>query len=58
MSAHNSGASLFLVENGKPTHKLIGVARQPEPERNIDHFSRIDAAFTQWFAENADKNVK
>ena len=47
----DSGAGLFLVENGKPTHKLIGVARQPEPERNLDHFTRIDAAFLAWYAE-------
>jgi len=45
----DSGAGLFLVENGKVTHKLIGVARQPEPERNIDHFTRIDAAFLAWY---------
>lgn len=47
----DSGAGLFLVENGKPTHKLIGVARQPEPERDLDHFTRIDAAFLSWYAE-------
>lgn len=45
----DSGAGLFLVENGKLTHKLIGVARQPEPERNVDHFTRIDAAFLAWY---------
>jgi hypothetical protein len=47
----DSGAGLFLVENGKPTHKLIGVARQPEPDRNVDHFTRVDAAIDEWFAE-------
>jgi hypothetical protein len=46
----DSGAGLFLVESGKPTHKLIGVARQPEPDRNIDHFTRIDATIKGWFA--------
>jgi hypothetical protein len=45
----DSGAGLFLVENGKPTHKLIGVARQPEPDRDLDHFTRIDAAFLAWY---------
>jgi hypothetical protein len=45
----DSGAGLFLVENGKPTHKLVGVARQPEPDRNLDHFTRIGAAFEQWY---------
>jgi hypothetical protein len=45
----DSGAGLFLVENGKLTHKLIGVARQPEPDRNLDHFTRIDAAFLAWY---------
>ena len=39
----------FLVENGKPAHKLIGVARQPEPTRNLDHFTRIDGDFIAWF---------
>lgn len=53
----DSGAGLFLVENGKPTHKLIGVARQPEPERNIDHFTRVDASFKQWFDANTNANV-
>jgi hypothetical protein len=48
----DSGAGLFLVENGAPTHGLIGVARQPEPVRNLDHFTRIDAAFLAWYAEN------
>ncbi len=31
----DSGSGLFLVEDGKLTHKLIGVARQPDPERSI-----------------------
>jgi hypothetical protein len=45
----DSGAGLFLVENGKITHKLIGVARQPDPERELDHFTRIGAAFMAWY---------
>jgi hypothetical protein len=44
----DSGAGLYLVENGKRTHALIGVARQPEPDRNLDHFTRIDASFIAW----------
>jgi hypothetical protein len=47
----DSGAGLFLVENGKRTHKLIGVARQPDPARQLDHFTRIDAAFLAWYGE-------
>lgn len=47
----DSGAGLFLVENGRRTHKLVGVARQPEPARGIDHFTRIDATFLAWYAE-------
>ncbi len=47
----DSGAGLFLVENGKRTHKLIGVGRNPEPEREIDHFSRVDADFLAWFRQ-------
>jgi len=49
----DSGAGLFLVEDGKLTHKLVGIARQPEPQRNIDHFTRIDAEFLAWFAKTA-----
>ena len=45
----DSGAGLFLMENGALTHKLIGVARQPEPARNLDHFTRIDASFLAWY---------
>lgn len=45
----DSGAGLFLVEGGKRTKKLIGVGRQPEASRNLDHFTRIDAAFLTWF---------
>ncbi len=48
----DSGAGLFLVENGQVTHKLIGIARQPEPDEDIDHFTRIDADVLQWFDEN------
>ncbi len=48
----DSGAGLFLVENGKPTHKLIAVARQPEPDRDLDHFTRIGSDFLAWYAAN------
>lgn len=44
----DSGAGLFLVENGVVTHKLIGVGRQPEPERQLDHFTRVDAELVTW----------
>lgn len=47
----DSGAGLFLVENGAVTHKLVAVARQPEPSRSLDHFTRIDAAFLAFRAE-------
>lgn len=48
----DSGAGLFLVEDGEPTHKLIAVARQPEPDRDLDHFTRIDASFLEWYEAN------
>lgn len=48
----DSGAGLFLVEEGKLTHKLVGVARQPEPDRQLDHLTRIDAAFLAFHAGN------
>lgn len=44
----DSGAGLFLVDDGRRTHRLIGVARQPEPDKNLDHFTRVDAAFITW----------
>lgn len=46
----DSGAALFLVENGAPTHKIIGIARQPEPSRALDHFTRVDAELLTWKA--------
>ncbi len=49
----DSGGGLFLVENGKTTHKLIATVRQPEPDRNIDHFTRVDAAFLTWYNAKA-----
>lgn len=42
-SGGDSGGPLFLVENGRITHKLVGVERQPEPENDADWFTRIDA---------------
>jgi hypothetical protein len=39
----DSGGPLFLYENGQVTHKLVGIERQPEPSRNADWFTRIDA---------------
>lgn len=50
----DSGAGLFLLENGKRTHKIIGVERQPEPSRNVDHFTRTDAAFMTWYQANVN----
>jgi hypothetical protein len=44
----DSGAGLFLTDKGRKTHQLIGVARQPEPDRGVDHFTRIDADFIKW----------
>ncbi len=46
----DSGSGLFEVVGGKPTHRLVGIARQPEPDKNLDHFTRIDAAFLGWLA--------
>ena len=39
----DSGGPLFLYEDGKITHKLVGIERQPEPSRDADWFTRIDA---------------
>lgn len=46
----DSGAGLFLSENGKATHKLIGIARQPDYDHGVDHFSRFGADFMTWLA--------
>jgi hypothetical protein len=51
----DSGAGIFLVENGQPTHKLVGVARQPDPDSGLDHFTRIDRDFLDWFEENTEE---
>jgi hypothetical protein len=48
----DSGAGLFLIEGGQMTHKLIGVEREPEPTRNLDHLSRVDAGFITWMKNN------
>ncbi len=47
----DSGAGLFLIQKGQMTHKVVGVEREPEPSREIDHLSRIDAAFIAWVAD-------
>jgi hypothetical protein len=41
-SGGDSGGPLFLVENGRLTHELVGIERQPEPESDADWFTRID----------------
>lgn len=48
----DSGAGLFLVVDGKPTHDLIGIARQPEPARQVDHFTRVDDGFVAWLSSS------
>ena len=49
----DSGAGMFLVHaNGKRTHDLIAVVRNPEPAENLDHLTRVDAAFLSWYAAN------
>jgi secreted trypsin-like serine protease len=40
----DSGGPLYLVENGRVTHKVVGVERQPDPGANADWFTRVDAA--------------
>jgi hypothetical protein len=46
----DSGAGMFLVENGQMTHKLVAVEREPDPARKLDHLTRVDAAFIAWLA--------
>ena len=40
----DSGGPLFLVENGRLTHKVVAVERQPDPGNDADWFSRVDAS--------------
>jgi hypothetical protein len=46
----DSGGGMFLIEKGGMTHKLIGIIREPEPSRQIDHLTKIEPAFIQWVA--------
>jgi hypothetical protein len=48
----DSGAGMFLIENGQMTHKLIGVEREPDPANGVDHLTRVDGAFRQWVVTN------
>lgn len=41
----DSGGGLFLLDaRGGLTHKVVGFERQPEPERGVDFFTRVDDA--------------
>ena len=40
----DSGGPLFLVENGRLTHKVVAVERQPDPGNDADWFTRVDAS--------------
>jgi len=40
-SGGDSGGPLFLIENGKVTHTVIALERQPDPENNNEWFTRI-----------------
>jgi hypothetical protein len=46
----DSGAGMFLVVNGVMTHDLVAVEREPDPDTDTDHLSRIDRAFMEWVA--------
>lgn len=48
----DSGAGMFLVQNGQMTHEVVAVERQPDPDRKLDQLSRIDQAFIDWVAQN------
>ena len=50
----DSGAGMFLVVNGTMTHDLVGVEREPDPERALDHLSRVEKAFIDWVAKNGE----
>jgi hypothetical protein len=48
----DSGAGMFLVENGRMTHEIIAVEREPDPKRKMDHLTRVDRPFIDWVARN------
>lgn len=48
----DSGAGIFLVENGHVTHKMIGVARQPDFDSKTDQLTRIDPDILSWLRTN------
>jgi hypothetical protein len=50
----DSGAGMFLIENGTMTHKLVGVEREPDPDRRLDQLTRIETTFIDWVRGNAD----
>jgi hypothetical protein len=49
----DSGAGMFLMEGGEMTHKVVGVEREPDPQRRLDHLSRVETAFIDWVSANA-----
>lgn len=48
----DSGAGVFLVENGHATHKIVGVCRQPDPDTGTDELTRVDGDVLAWFADH------
>jgi hypothetical protein len=50
----DSGGGLFLIENGKLTHKVVAVVHQPEPELDLDHVTRVEKTFIDWVAEQTN----
>jgi hypothetical protein len=47
----DSGAGLFLVENGQMSHKVVAIESEPDPDRNLDQLSRVEAAFITWVGQ-------
>ena len=48
----DSGSGLFLVVKGHVTHKMIGVARQPDFDSQTDQLTRIDPEVLGWLKSN------
>jgi hypothetical protein len=47
----DSGAGLFLVESGQMSHKVIAIESEPDPDRNLDQLSRVEAGFIAWVGQ-------
>jgi hypothetical protein len=51
----DSGAGMFLVENGVMSHKVVAIESEPDPQRKLDQISRVEQPFIDWVAQQTAK---